>query len=244
MNALVVGGSSGIGLSIVLELLRKDDIARVYVLDKNPFPMEYTDARIEFVQFDLTRTDVAEVLLTMKDIRWLYITAGFGHLRYFQENDERYIRDSFSVNSVAPICIIRHFYEYLLSREPFFCGVMVSITGRLNSPLFSIYSATKAALTKFIEAVNVELEVQGSTNKILEVSPGMIEGTGFYGKANDPSRTADLANEIIARSEQREILYIPKYEEVFKDVIRRYLEDGHQFGVESYEYKQKRIQKE
>jgi NAD(P)-dependent dehydrogenase (short-subunit alcohol dehydrogenase family) len=243
MNALVVGGSSGIGLSIVLELLHREDVAQVYVLDKNPFPAEYADARIAFVQFDLTRTDVADVLSTVKDIRWLYITAGFGHLRYFQENDERYIRDSFAVNSTAPICIIRHFYEQLLSREPFYCGVMVSITGRLNSPMFSIYSATKAALTKFIEAVNVELEVQGSENKILEVSPGMIEGTGFYGKANDPSRTADLAKEIIARSEKREMLFIPKYEEVFKDVIRRYYEDGHKFGVESYEYKQKRIQK-
>ena len=241
MNALVVGGSSGIGLSIVLELLRKENVERVYVLDKNPFPTEYDDARIEFVLFDLTRTDVAEVLSTKKDIGWLYITAGFGHLRYFQENDERYIRDSFAVNSVAPICIIRQFYEQMLSQNSIYCGVMVSITGRLNSPMFSIYSATKAALTKFIEAVNVELEVQGSKNKILEVSPGMIEGTGFYGKANDPSRTADLAKEIISRSERREMLYIPKYEEVFKDVIRRYQEDGHKFGLESYEYKQKRV---
>lgn len=241
MNALVVGGSSGIGLSIVLELLHKKDVGHIYVLDKNPFPAEYVDTRIEFVQFDLTQTNVADVLSAMKDIRWLYITAGFGNLRFFQENDDRYIRDSFAVNSVAPICIIRHFYEQMLSPEPFYCGVMVSIAGRLNSPLFSIYSATKAALAKFIEAVNVELEVQGSENKILEVSPGVIEGTGFYGKANDPSRTAELAKEIIARSERREMLYIPKYEEVFQDVIRRYHEDGHQFGVESYEYKQKRM---
>ena len=243
MNALVVGGSSGIGLSIVLELLHTKEVALVYVLDKNTFPIDYADARINFVQFDLTRTDVASVLSTMKDIRWLYITAGFGHLRYFQEYSNQYIRDSFAVNSVAPICIIRHFYEQMLSQEPFCCGVLVSITGRLNSPMFSIYSATKAALTKFIEAVNVELEVQGSENKILEVSPGMIEGTGFYGKANDPSKTTDLAKEIIERSERHEMLYIPKYEEVFKDVIRRYHEDEHQFGVESYGYKQKRIQK-
>lgn len=243
MNALVVGGSSGIGLSIVLELLHKKGVARVFVLDKNPLPAEYVDPRVEFMQYDLTQTNVADVLSAIKDVRWLYITAGFGHLRYFQDNDDRYIRDSFAVNSIAPICIIRHFYEQILSQKPFYCGVMVSITGRLNSPMFSIYSATKAALTKFIEAVNVELEVQGCENKILEVSPGMIEGTGFYGKANDPIRTADLAREIIARSEHREILYIPKYEEVYKDVIRRYHEDGHKFGVESYEYKQKRIQK-
>ena len=242
MNALVVGGSSGIGLSIVLELLHKKDVKQVFVLDKNPFPSEYADTRIAFLQYDLTQPDLNDALNAVRDIRYLYITAGFGHIRYFQEYEERYIRDSFAVNSVAPICVIRHFYEQMLQQESFYCGIMVSISGRLNSPMFSIYSATKAALVKFIEAVNVELEVQGSPNKILEVSPGMIEGTGFYGKANDPSRTADLAKEIIVRSERREMLYIPKYDEVFKDVIRRYHEDGHKFGVESYEYKQNRMQ--
>lgn len=241
MNALVVGGSRGIGLSIVLELLHKKDVEQVYVLDKNPFPAEYADTRIAFLQYDLTQPNVNDALNAVQDIRYLYITAGFGHLRYFQEYEERYIRDSFAVNSVAPICVIRHFYDQMLLKEPFYCGIMVSISGRLNSPMFSIYSATKAALAKFIEAVNVELEVQGSPNRILEVSPGMIEGTGFYGKANDPNQTADLAKEIIERSERREILYIPKYDEVFKDVLRKYYEDGHKFGVESYNYKQQRI---
>ncbi len=240
MNALVVGGSSGIGLSIVLELLHKKDVEQVYVVDKNPFLEEYANARIRFVQFDLTQTNVAEVLSAMKDVRWLYITAGFGHLRYFQEYSDKYIRDSFFVNSIAPICIIRHFYEQMLSQKQFYCGVMVSIAGRLNSPMFSIYSATKAALSKFIEAVNVELEVQGSANKILEVSPGVIDGTGFYGKSNEPGKTSELAKEIISRTENREMLYIPKYEEVFKDVIRRYNEDAHKFGIESYAYKQQR----
>lgn len=243
MNALVVGGSSGIGLSIVLKLLHKKDVEQVYVLDKNPFPIEYADVRIVYLQYDLTQPNVNNALNEVRDIRYLYITAGFGHLSYFQEHEERYIRDSFAVNSIAPICVIRHFYEQILFQEPFYCGIMVSIAGRLNSPMFSIYSATKAALAKFIEAVNVELEVQGSSNKILEVSPGMIEGTGFYGKANDPDRTADLAKEIIKRSENREMLYIPKYEEVFKDVIRRYHENGHKFGMESYKYKQKSVQK-
>ena len=241
MNALVVGGSRGIGLSIVLELLHKKDVEQVYVLDKNPFPAEYADTRIAFLQYDLTQPNVNDALNAVQDIRYLYITAGFGHLRYFQEYEERYIRDSFAVNSVAPICVIRHFYDQMLLKEPFYCGIMVSISGRLNSPMFSIYSATKAALAKFIEAVNVELEVQGSPNRILEVSPGMIEGTGFYGKANDPNQTADLAKEIIERSERREILYIPKYDEVFKEVLRKYYEDGHKFGVESYNYKQQRI---
>lgn len=241
MNALVVGGSSGIGLSLVLELLKKSDLQQVYVLDKNPFPTEYMCPKISFVSYDLTDTNSGNVLSHIEDIQMLYITAGFGHLRHFQDFDEKYIRDSFAVNTLAPILIIRHFYKRLLANQPFYCAVMVSISGRLNSPLFSIYSATKSAVSKFIEAINVELDMQGSPNKVLEVSPGKIEGTRFYGKANDPNLTRELAQQIIIKSEDRELLYIPQYEEIYRNVIERYHADPHKFGIDSYKYKQNRI---
>ena len=38
MKALVVGGSSGIGLSIVLNLVGRDNVEEIYVLDKAVFP--------------------------------------------------------------------------------------------------------------------------------------------------------------------------------------------------------------
>lgn len=241
MKALVVGGSSGIGQSIVLNLLGKADCEGVYVVDKNPFPAEYFCDRVMYILCDLSKGDYS-CLEMAKDIQALFITAGFGHLNFFQELSEEYIQDSFSVNAVAPIQIIRYYYDRLLAADDFTCAVMVSIAGRLSSPLFSVYSATKAALSKFIEAVNVELDVQGSRNRILEVSPGSLKGTGFTGGASQPELTAALAEEIIARAERHEQLFIPQYEEVFKDVIARYEADAHKFGVESYWYKQKRLE--
>lgn len=238
MRALVVGGSSGIGLSIVLNLLGKGEY--VGVVDKNPFPAEYSCERVTYVPCDLSKGDYS-CLDGLEDIDALFITAGFGHLKFFQELSEEYIQGSFSVNAVAPIQIIRHYYDRLLAAEDFTCAVMVSIAGRLSSPLFSVYSATKAALSKFIEAVNVELDVQGSQNRILEVSPGSLKGTGFTGGASQPEMTAALADEIIARAERHERLFIPQYDEVFKGVIARYEADAHKFGVESYWYKQKRL---
>lgn len=236
MRALVVGGSSGIGLSIVLNLLRKAENEGVYVVDKNPFPTEYSCDRVTYIQCDLTKEDYS-CLDSINDIDELYITAGFGHLKFFQDLSVDYIANSFSVNAVAPIQIIRHFYNWMLMKDSFTCAVMVSIAGRLSSPLFSVYSATKAALSKFIEAVNVELDVQGSNNRILEVSPGSLEGTGFTGRASRPELTMALAEEIIARAERHERLFIPQYDEVFKGVIARYEVDAHKFGVESFWYK-------
>ena len=241
MKALVVGGSSGIGLSIVLNLLGKDEYECIYVVDKNPFPTEYSCGRVTDIFCDLSKGDYT-CLDGVDDINSLFITAGFGHLRFFQELSEGYINNSFSVNAVAPIQIIHHYYERMLSREDFYCAVMVSITGRLSSPLFSVYSATKAALSKFIEAVNVELDVQGSRNRILEVSPGSLKGTGFMGGASQPEMTAALAEEIIVRTKRHDQLFIPQYDDVFKDVIARYEADAHKFGIESYWYKKKRLE--
>ena len=240
MRALVVGGSSGIGLSIVLNLVGRESFDRVYVLDKAVFPDAYKSDKIVPAICDLSRGDYS-CLESIDDIDALYITAGFGHLKYFQELSEGYIQSSFAVNAIAPIQIIRYYYDRMLADKDFTCGVMASIAGRLSSPLFSVYSATKAALSKFIEAVNVELDVQGSKNRILEVSPGSMKGTGFSGGISHPEMTAELAVEIIRRAEAHEELYIPQYEEIFKGVIERYEADAHKFGVESYWYKQKRI---
>lgn len=241
MKALVVGGSSGIGLSIVLNLLDKEECDGVYVVDKAPFPEDYSDDRVVFFRCDLSLGDYS-CLEGAEGIQALYITAGFGHLKFFQELSEGYIQSCFSVNAVAPIQIIRHYYDRLLSGNDFPCAVMVSIAGRLSSPLFSVYSATKAALSKFIEAINVELDVQGSKNRILEVSPGSLKGTGFTGGSSQPELTGALAEEIICRATRHEEVFIPQYEEVFKGVIARYETDAHKYGVESYWYKKKRLE--
>lgn len=236
MNVLVVGGSSGIGLSIVLNLIGRSEVDKVFVLDKVDYPNDYADEKIVFVQSDLSKGDYS-FFESLNNIQALFITAGFGHLKYFQDLSEDYIQDCFSVNAVAPIQIIRRFYDKLLSKENFYCAVMVSIAARLASPMFSVYSAAKAALSKFIEAVNVELDVQDSTNRILEVSPGSLTGTSFAGGMSRPELTAALAEEIIQKALMHEELFIPQYEEVFKDVIKRYEANAHQFGVESYWHK-------
>lgn len=240
MRALVVGGSSGIGLSIVLNLISRQEYDRVYVIDKATFPTVYFTEKVHAEVCDLSLGNFS-CLSKMEDINALYITAGFGHLKFFQDLSESYIQSSFSVNAIAPIQIIRHYYDRLLSENDFYCGVLVSIAGRLSSPLFSVYSATKAALSKFIEAINVELDVQGSRNRILEVSPGSMKGTGFTGGISHPEMTAELAGEIVRRAQAHEGLYIPQFDEVFKGVIERYETDAHKFGVESFWYKKNRL---
>lgn len=235
-RTLIVGGANGIGLAIAKELTQKESCEKVYIVDKAPLAEEYQEEKIESHVFDLMSEDYS-FFNRFTDIDSLMITAGFGKLALFKDLDEQHIINSFHVNTIASIRIIKHFYEKLLSDKDFYCGVMVSISGFMSSPFFSIYGATKAALKIFIESVNVELEKAGSNNRILNVSPGSIKGTSFNQGKTDLQLTQSLANEIIVHLENKDDLFIPQYEEIFKEVLRRYHEDFRAEGSHSYDYK-------
>ena len=112
----------------------------------------------------------------------------------------------------------------------------------MSSPFFSLYGATKAALKIFIESVNVELEKAGSTNRILNVSPGSIKGTAFNNGKTDLNLTKDLAISIIDHLEAKNDLFIPAYDTVFSQVLERYHQDFRAEGRHSYEFKFAKIQ--
>lgn len=235
-KALIVGGANGIGLSIATIFANREDYEKIYIVDKVLIDEEFNNKKFESIQFDLTSEDYS-IFDRFKDVDTLMITAGFGKLSLFKDVPEQYITNSFAVNSIAPIRIIHHFMDKLTSEDNFLCGVMVSIAGFMSSPFFAVYGATKAALKIFIESVNVELKKNRSNNCILNVSPGSIKGTSFNNGKTDLAMTETLASEIIAHLEAKNDLFIPQYEEIFKNVLARYQEDFRKEGIHSYDYK-------
>lgn len=235
-NVLVVGGANGIGLAIACELAARKETKTVYVVDKAPIDELYMHPKFDYIQFDLTNEDYS-IFDTFDDINSLIITAGFGQLALFKDVSERYIIDSFNVNAISVLRIIKHFYYKLEAQDIFYCGVMDSIAGWMSSPLFAVYGATKASLKIFIESVNVELKKSGSKNVILNVSPGLIKGSKFYGKSNNLEELQGLSHEIIMQLEAHSDLYIPKYDEIYRDVLERYHKDFRAEGSHSYEFK-------
>ena len=89
----------------------------------------------------------------------------------------------------------------------------------------------------FIESVNVELVKSGTDNRILNVSPGSIRGTSFSEGKTDLLQTSPLALQIIEHLNQGDDLFIPLYDEVFREVLQRYNEDFRAEGMHSYDYK-------
>ena len=235
-RALVVGGANGIGLSIATELAKREDCEKVYIVDRVSVSAENRHPKFEYFQFNLTSENYS-FFNRFADIDTLIITAGFGRLALFKDLDEQYIIDSMNVNATAVMRLIHHFYNKIQSAEDFYCGVMVSIAGFMSSPFFSVYGASKAALKIFVESVNVELEKSGTTNRILNASPGSIKGTSFNKGKTDLSQTSILANEILHQLDMKNDLFIPQYEEIFKYVLARYQADFREEGRHSYEFK-------
>ena len=233
---LIVGGANGIGLSMAHVLAERVETKKVYVVDKAALAKEFQHEKIQSIQFDLTSQDYS-VFDQFEEIDGLIITAGFGRLALFKDIPEEMIATYFNVNTIPVIRIIKHFYDKMLSQEDFYCGVMVSIAGFMSSPFFSLYGATKAALKIFIESVNVELEKAGTSNRILNVSPGSIAGTSFNQGKTDLNVTAKLAEEILSNIKAKKDLFIPQFDEVFREVLERYHADFRKEGLHRYEYK-------
>ena len=233
---LVVGGANGIGLSIATELAKRVEVEKVYIVDKALLASEFTHPKFESFQFDLTSDDYS-FFDRFTDINALMITAGFGKLALFKDVPERHIMDSFNVNTIPVLRLVHKFYYRLEAADDFYCGVMVSIAGFMSSPFFAVYGSTKAALKIFIESVNVELSKAGSPNRILNVSPGSLKGTSFTAGKTDLSVTAPMANAIIEHLEAKDDLFIPQYDEVFKNVLERYHVNFRAEGEHSYDYK-------
>lgn len=232
-KAVVIGGANGIGLSVALQISMTYD--QIIIIDRDT-PTGILPSNIIFEKYNLLTDDLL-FLDKHLDCDTLFYSAGFGRVDWFENIEEVELSNSFDVNTIIPLKIIHQIMPKLLGKTPFRCGVMVSIAARIASPLFAVYSATKAALFRGIEAINSELSFRGSDNRILEVSPGAIKGTRFNGGVNDLSQTHELAKMIIEAMFERKELLIPEYDTVFKEVISRYNADPLSFGLSSIEYK-------
>lgn len=238
-KAVVVGGSNGIGLSITKKLIDMKYYVVIMDIAEPDTNANLNISSYKYIKCNLLDFDdsIFEGLSQDKEVELLMITAGFGRVSALEYIHPAEIQNMMQVNATSEMKIIRYFYERIRSKEQFYCGIMGSIAGLISSPLFSVYAASKAAICRYVESINVELEMSGSSNRILNISPASIKGTKFNGGTNDISALDELSNEIVNNLFKATELYIPQYEETFKGVIDNYHSDPHGYGIHSYEYK-------
>ena len=237
-KAVVIGGSNGVGLAITKNLINKGYYLEVCdcvqpeegVLDNALYHYNFCN----LLEFD---DELFTLLATDPEVEVLMITAGIGRIADFQAHHIAEIEKIFRIDTVSTIKLIRIFYERIQSKNVFYSGVMGSISGWLCSPAASVYAAAKAAVVRFIESVNIELEASGTYNRILDISPANIKGTKFYGGQNNLELIGSLAEDIVQHLFMCDTLFIPQYEELLKSVLDRYHTDSHEYGLYSYKFK-------
>lgn len=232
-KAVVIGGTSGLGRSIAESLATAG--AQVTVFGRN-IPDTATE-NISFERLNLLSGEF-EPLEAHLDADALIYAAGLGRIAPYEQLTDGELITLFRTNAESFARVLRMFQPRLLEKRDFFCAVIGSIAGLISSPMFAAYGASKAAVASLCESVNAELTAQQSPNRILNVSPGALKGTRFYGGEDQPELTRALAKEVVERMLARETLFIPRYEETYKGVLERYHADPEQFGVESWQYKQ------
>lgn len=237
-KAVVVGGSNGIGLAISKKLIDRGyyiEICDRAAPDEGVLPAD--SYSYNFCDLLFFNEDLFYSLAENQDVDLLMITAGIGRVADFQFHHIAEIEKILTIDTISTIKIFRIFYDRIMKDDCFYAGVMGSISGWLSSPGATVYASAKAGVIRFVESVNIELEANGSENRILDVSPGSFKGSKFYGGKNDLSVTGPLADEILARLFSRDTRFIPQYEEIYKGVLERYAGDPHAYGLYSYEYK-------
>lgn len=237
-KAIVIGGSNGIGLSITRNLINRGFF--VEILDRHrPEEGVLLEGMFEHHYCDLLDLDEDLISSFAADpaISFLMITAGFGRVADFEYFHTAEIKNMMTVNATSTIRILRLFYDRIKGTAPFYCGVLGSISGWVSSPSAAVYAASKAAVCRLIESVNIELEEAGTENRILNVSPASFKGSRFYGGQNQLELLEGLAEDIVEHVLKKEVLFIPHYEETFKAVMERYHDDPHEYGLHSYQFK-------
>ncbi len=176
--ALVTGAgrSRGIGRATVDALLeagaRRVDVAVRDVESARPLYASHGD-RVRLVGFDVTDTQRAAALAEeLGDIQVLVHNAGlFTGAAALGDDAEQ--RREFEVNVFGPLALTRAFAPVLARNGGGALVLVNSVASHFSFPLGASYSASKAALHSFTQALRRELRAQGT--HVLGVYPGPID---------------------------------------------------------------------
>ena len=192
-TALVTGGTTGIGLATARLFMEHG--ARVAVTGRNPDTLDA--ARRELGEQALVlRCDAGDVREqgrlaaavheSLGPLDVVFVNAGIGDFRPFEQWDEAGFDRSFAVNLKGPFFLLQAVLPVLAN--PASVVLNASVTAHIGMPYSSAYSATKAALRSLARTLSGELAGRGV--RVNAVSPGPIT-TPIYGKLGLPAEQLD-----------------------------------------------------
>jgi NAD(P)-dependent dehydrogenase (short-subunit alcohol dehydrogenase family) len=208
--AIVTGGSSGIGLAIARML--GEEGHGLTIAARRPEKLEEAAEGLRADGFDVNAVSgnlgdeavVQEVVRSHRErfgrLDVLVNNAGVGVGATVDEIDARKVDLQLAVNLRSPILFYRECTEMLRAAgAEHRCALVInmsSISGKSGQPWLSVYSATKAAVVGFTQAMHKELGTQGIKSTALcpaFVDTAMTDFVKEQIKPEDMIQVSDIA---------------------------------------------------
>ncbi len=182
--AVITGASSGIGADFARVLAERgyDCVISARRVDRlEALAKELRDAHgveVHVIASDLARAEGAEklfrdVMALDRKVTFLVNNAGFGMYGDFVEQDPKRILDMIQLNMTSLTMLTRLFAAKMREQGEGRILQVASVGAFQPSPLYAVYSATKAYVRDFSQAANFEL--RGTGVSITTISPGLTE---------------------------------------------------------------------
>lgn len=179
-TVLITGGTSGIGLELARQLLRRGNTVLVTGRDQ----ARLDAAGRELPGLHTFRSDVSDpaaiaalhgsVVAKFPGLDTLVNNAGImRNLNFHGDRDLTDVTREIEINLSGPVRMIRQFLPHLKTRKG---ALIVNVSSGLAFvpfPVAPVYCATKAALHSFTQSLRVQMEGTGVT--VVELAPPAVE---------------------------------------------------------------------
>lgn len=181
-KALVTGGAGRI-CSEVAKLLAGDG-TELILLDRDAEGLERVAAglrgqvpveahAVDFADLDALDAVAGDLIERHPDIDLLFGGAGVDRHQSMLEFDWRQARDDFNINTLANLVLMQRLLPGMAARGEGHVTVIASLAALIGTPYEGVYSGTKAALSRLMDAARGELRGTGVT--FTTVFPGFID---------------------------------------------------------------------
>jgi len=213
--AVVTGANRGIGKAYV-EALVQAGVRRIYATARDITSLEETVAiapeRIIPITLDVTNLEQINAFAqTAQDATLLINNAGvLGAGGLFTPTSVETAQWEMTTNYFGTLNMVRAFAPVLKQNGGGTIVNLLSIVSVVNAPIFSSYSASKAALYSLTQGIRAELAQQGTT--VIGVFPGPVDTAMAEGVPMDKVAPIEVAKATLQAVEQG-------IEEVYPDPV-------------------------